>query len=62
MRGPDHLALEYGTVLIKKALGNQQLGSHNVCDFLGPTYHFEFSWNSLSFIQISAFGSAGKKL
>jgi hypothetical protein len=34
------------TILIKKALGNQKLGSRTKCDFLGPAYRFEFSWNN----------------
>jgi hypothetical protein len=37
--------MPHGTISIKKALGNQQLGACNVCDPLGPAYRFEFSWN-----------------
>jgi hypothetical protein len=33
--GERSTPLEY-TILIKKALRNQKLGSRNVCDFLGP--------------------------
>jgi hypothetical protein len=57
VRGPDRPALEYGTVLIKKALGNQKLGSRTVCDFLGPAYRFEFSWNLA--VKLCSYRSSG---
>ena len=50
IRWVQTVALEYGTILIKQALGtrippglcgNQKLDSRTVCDFLGQNHHVD---------------------